>query len=78
MCSVTAQASSQAILWRRIERRNLSHGRIGIAREFPVLRLDFVLALVRLYGEKRDRRYERAAPGDSGGYMAESDRRSRR
>lgn len=31
------------------------------AREFEKLPLDFALALVHLYGEKRDRLYERAA-----------------
>jgi hypothetical protein len=42
------------------------------AREFPVLPLDYALALVQLYGEKRDRRYERAALRYLERYIAEA------
>ena len=44
-----------------------------VAREFPVLPLDFALALVHLYGEKGDSRYERAALRYLARYMAEAD-----
>ena len=68
---MTAQGSAGAIFWRAIERRNLLMADT-VAREFPVLPLDFALALVHLYGEKRDRRYERAALRYLERYIAEA------
>jgi hypothetical protein len=68
---VTAQGSSGAIFWRAIERRNVL-GAEAAAREIPNLPLDHALALVHLYGEKRDRRYEAAALRYLTRYMAET------
>jgi hypothetical protein len=68
---VTAQGSSGAIFWRAIERRHVI-GAEAAAREIPNLPLDFALALVHLYAEKRDRRYERAALRYLERYMAEA------
>jgi hypothetical protein len=73
---VTAQGSSGAIFWRAIERRHVI-GAEAAAREIPNLPLDFALALVHLYAEKRDRRYERAALRYLERYMAEAARPSR-
>jgi hypothetical protein len=71
MCSVTAQGSSGAIFWRAIERRNVV-GAEAAAREFDVLPLDYALALVHLYADKRDRRFERAALRYPERYLAEA------
>jgi hypothetical protein len=57
---VSAQGSPGATFWRAIHRGNVIVAETT-AREFTVLPLDFALALVHLYGEKHDRRYERAA-----------------
>ena len=42
------------------------------AREFEVLPLDYALALVYLYADKRDRRFERAALRYLERYLAEA------
>ena len=60
-----------AILWRAIERRNVIVAE-SAAREFSVLPLDFALALVYLYAEKHDRRYEPAALRYLMRYLAEA------
>ena len=44
---MTAQGSAGAILWRAIERQNLLMAET-VAREFPVLPLDYALALTYL------------------------------
>ena len=54
---VTAEGSPGAIFWRAIQRGNVIVAE-GVAREFETLPLDFALALVHLYGEKGDRKYE--------------------
>jgi hypothetical protein len=64
-------SSSGAIFWRAIERRNVI-GAESAAREIPNLPLDYALALVHLYADKRDRRYERAALRYLDRYMAEA------
>ena len=63
--------SSGAIFWRAIQRGNVI-GADAAAREIPNLPLDFALALVHLYAEKRDCRYERAALRYLERYMAET------
>jgi hypothetical protein len=68
---VTAQGSSGAIFWRAVQHGNVIGAEVA-AREIPVLPLDYALALVHLYGEKRDRRYERAALRYLERYMAET------
>jgi hypothetical protein len=68
---VTAQGSAGAIFWRAIERRNLLMAET-VAREFPVLPLDYALALTYLYAEKRDRKYESAALRYLQRYLAEA------
>jgi hypothetical protein len=68
---VTVQGSSGAIFWRAIERRNVIAAE-SAAREIPNLPLDLALALVHLYADKRDRRYERAALRYLERYMAEA------
>jgi hypothetical protein len=57
---VTAEGSPGAIFWRAIHCGNVVVAE-SVAREFPVLPLDYALALVHLYADKRDRRFERAA-----------------
>lgn len=52
--------SAGAIFWRAVNNGNLIVAE-GVAREFQRLPLDYALALVRLYGEKGDRKYETAA-----------------
>ena len=54
------KGSPGAIFWRAIERQNLIVAET-VAREFEELPLDFALALVHLYGQKGNRRYEPAA-----------------
>ena len=66
-----AQGSPGAIFWRAIERGNVIVAE-SIAREFEVLPLDFALALVHLYADRSDRRYERAALRFLGRYLAEA------
>jgi hypothetical protein len=68
---VTAEGSSGAIFWRAIERRNVIAAE-SAAREMPNVPLDFALALVHLYADKRDRRFERAALRYLERYMAET------
>jgi hypothetical protein len=68
---VGAQGSAGAIFWRAIERRNVIAAEAA-AREFPVLPLDYALALVHLYADKNDRRYERAALRYLERYLAET------
>jgi hypothetical protein len=57
---VGAKGSANAVFWRAIEARNVVAAEAA-AREATKLPLDAALALVRLYGDRRDRRYERAA-----------------
>ena len=57
---MTAEGSPGAIFWRAIQRENVIVAE-GIAREFGKLPLDFALALVHLYGQTGDRKYEAAA-----------------
>lgn len=47
-------------------------GAEAAAREIPNLPLDYALALIHLYADKRDRRYERAALRYLERYMAET------
>ena len=54
------QGSPGAIFWRAISNGNVIVAE-SVAREFEKLPLDYALALVRLYGDKHDRRYEPAA-----------------
>jgi hypothetical protein len=54
------EGSAGAIFWRAVTNGNLIVAET-VAREFEVLPLDYALALVRLYGEKGNRRYEPAA-----------------
>jgi hypothetical protein len=70
MRSVTAEGSSGAIFWRAISRGNLIVAETA-AREFETLPLDYARALVGVYGEKRDRRYEPAALRYLARYIAE-------
>jgi hypothetical protein len=67
---VTAQRSSGAIFWRAIQRGNVIMAETA-AREFEVLPLDYALALVYLYADKRDPRYEAAALRYLKRYLAE-------
>jgi hypothetical protein len=71
MCSMTASGSSGATFWRAIQRGNVIVAETA-AREFEVLPLDFALALVHLYGDKRDPRFERAALRYLERYLAET------
>ena len=68
---VTAEGSPGAIFWRAIQRENVIMAET-VAREFPVLPLDFALALVHLYGRRKDSRYERAALRYLERYIAEA------
>lgn len=68
---MTAQESPGSVFWRAIERGNVVGAELA-AREFPVLPLDFALALVHLYADTRDRRYERAALRYLERYLAEA------
>ena len=54
------EGSAGAIFWRAETNGNLIVAET-VAREFEKLPLDYALALVRLYGDKKDRRYESAA-----------------
>ena len=54
------EGSAGAIFWRAVTNGNLIVAET-VAREFEKLPLDYALALVRLYGDKKDRRYESAA-----------------
>jgi hypothetical protein len=54
------EGSAGAIFWRAINNGNVIVAE-SVAREFEKLPLDYALALVRLYGEKNDSRYESAA-----------------
>ena len=54
------EGSAGAIFWRAVTNGNLIVAET-VAREFEKLPLDYALALVRLYGDKNDRRYEPAA-----------------
>ena len=65
------EGSAGAIFWRAVSNGNLIVAET-VAREFAVLPLDFALALVRLYGEKGDCRYERAALRYLDRYIAEA------
>ncbi len=67
---MTADGSSGAIFWRAIARGNVIVAE-SAAREFEVLPLDFALALVYLYADKGDRRFERAALRYLERYLAE-------
>lgn len=67
---MTAEGSPGAIFWRAIQRGNVVVAE-SVAREFSVLPLDFALALVYLYADKGDRRFERAALRYLGRYIAE-------
>lgn len=62
--------SAGAIVWRAINIGNVIVAE-SVAREFEKLPLDYALALVRLYGEKGDRRYEPAALRYLERYIAE-------
>jgi hypothetical protein len=71
---VTAQGHPGAIFWRAVGHGNVVAADAAaweIAQEHP-LPLDFAMALVRLYGETGDRRYEAAALRYLGRYMAEA------
>jgi hypothetical protein len=68
---VTAEGSPVAIFWRTIQRENVIMAET-VAREVPTLPLDYALARVHLYGEKRDRRYELAALRYLERYIAEA------
>jgi hypothetical protein len=59
-----------ATFWRAISNGNVIVAET-VAREIQPLPLDFALALVHLYGEKRDRRYEPAALRYLERYIAE-------
>ena len=67
---MTAEGSPGAIFWRAIQRGNVVVAE-AVAREFSVLPLDFALALVYLYADKGDRRFERAALRYLERYIAE-------
>ena len=54
------EGSPGAVFWRAISNGNVTVAE-SVAREFEKLPLDYALALVRLYGDKHDRRYEPAA-----------------
>lgn len=69
---VAVQGSPGATFWRAIERRNVIVAE-SVAREISPLPLDYALALVYLYAEKHDRRYERAALRYLERYVAEAE-----
>ena len=54
------EGSAGAIFWRAVTTATSSWPKRSLG-EFEVLPLDYALALVRLYGEKGNRRYEPAA-----------------
>jgi hypothetical protein len=57
---VTSQGHPGATFWRTISKGNVIVAET-VAREIRPLPLDFAIALIRLYGEKGDQRYEAAA-----------------
>jgi hypothetical protein len=70
---VTAQGHPGAIFWRAISRGNVLAADAAaweLAQSHP-LPLDFAMALVRLYGETGDRRYDSAALRYLARYIAE-------
>jgi hypothetical protein len=69
MCSWRRRGLLGAIFWRAIERRNLIAAE-SAAREIPNLPLAYARALVHLYADKRDRRFERAALRYLEGYLS--------